>query len=126
MLTMVPSPLLLLAKLFAGPSVANSGDPDYPDISSQERTAAIERWDTGAVWAATRARRSTVEVKTAIEAPLMAVRVERATSAGDRALDVAETRVRPFEALILRSPAAGHDRLVLEPGISEATETAEA
>ena len=33
--------------------------PDYPDISSQERTAAIERWGAGAVWAATRARRST-------------------------------------------------------------------
>ena len=32
---------------------------DYPDISSQERTAAIERWYLGAVSAATRARRST-------------------------------------------------------------------
>jgi hypothetical protein len=74
-----------------------------------------------------------IEVKTAIEAPLIAgeitlgvLRVERATSAGDRALDVAETRVRPLEALALRSPAAGHDRLVLEPCISEAAETAEA
>ena len=51
------------------------------------------------------------------------VRVERATSAGDRALDVAET---PLEALALRSLAAGHDRLVLEPSISEPAEAAEA
>jgi hypothetical protein len=74
-----------------------------------------------------------VEIKPAIEAPLIAgeitlgvLRVARATRASDRTFDVAETRVRPLEAPVLRSPAAGHDCFVLEPGISEPAETAEA
>src|SRR5262249_36400339 len=98
-----------------------------PDISSQERIAAIERWGVGAVWAgdAGEALDIFVEVKAAIEAPLIAgeitlgvLRVERATTEGDRALDVSDSRVRPLEPVVVRSPAARHDRLVLEPTTS--------
>ena len=74
-----------------------------------------------------------VEIETAIEAPLVAreiplgvLWVERSTSAGDCALDVAKTDVRPLEALVLWSPAAGDQGLVLEPSIGKPAEAAEA
>ena len=74
-----------------------------------------------------------VEIETAIEAPLIAreitlgvLWVERATGAGDRALDVAETRVGPLEACVLGAPAAGQNSLMLEPGLGEAAEATEA
>ena len=46
---------------------------DYPDISSQERTAAIERWDMRCLRGdAGEALDIFVEVETAIEAPIIA------------------------------------------------------
>src|SRR5262245_48757382 len=66
----------------------------------------LTSWLAGFVSFGKLGRTSLRLVKTAIEAPLIAgeitlgvLRVERATSADNRALDFAETRVCPLEAL---------------------------